>query len=132
MLRPRRVRTSSGKKSVSHYRTTKIPGKEGKTLRKEKQGIPKRNKERMDRVANSSEMICVLGFFSLPIKGVGLFCLRLGLVAILRYYPSRDALREVSSPQTGAIPPPWYLVPRRHICAIPHFATYPAIITRYP
>ena len=29
-------------------------------------------------------------------------------------------------------PPPWYLVSHRHICAIPHFATYRAIIVRYP
>ena len=28
--------------------------------------------------------------------------------------------------------PPWYLVSQRHICAIPHFATYRAIIVRYP
>ena len=28
--------------------------------------------------------------------------------------------------------PPWYLVLHRHICAIPHFATYRAIIVRYP
>ena len=27
--------------------------------------------------------------------------------------------------------PPWYLVSHRHICAIPHFATYRAIIVRY-
>ena len=29
-------------------------------------------------------------------------------------------------------PPPWYLVSHRHICAIPHFATYRAMIVRYP
>ena len=29
-------------------------------------------------------------------------------------------------------PPLWYLVSHRHICAIPHFATYRAIIVRYP
>ena len=28
--------------------------------------------------------------------------------------------------------PPWYLVLHRHICAIPHFATYRAIVVRYP
>ena len=28
--------------------------------------------------------------------------------------------------------PPWYLVLHRHICAIPYFATYRAIIVRYP
>ena len=27
--------------------------------------------------------------------------------------------------------PPWYLVSHRHVCAIPHFATYRAIIVRY-
>ena len=30
-------------------------------------------------------------------------------------------------PQNGAIPPPWYLVSHRHICAISQFATYGAI-----
>ena len=29
-------------------------------------------------------------------------------------------------------PPPWYLILHRHIRAIPHFATYRAIIVRYP
>ena len=28
--------------------------------------------------------------------------------------------------------PPWYLVSHRHTCAVPHFATYRAIIVRYP
>ena len=28
--------------------------------------------------------------------------------------------------------PPWYLISQRHICAIPHFATYRATIVRYP
>ena len=28
--------------------------------------------------------------------------------------------------------PPWHLVSHRHICAIPPFATYRAIIVRYP
>ena len=28
--------------------------------------------------------------------------------------------------------PPWYLILHRHIRAIPHFATYRAIIVRYP
>ena len=28
--------------------------------------------------------------------------------------------------------PPGYLVSHRHICAVPHFATYRAIIVRYP
>ena len=34
--------------------------------------------------------------------------------------------------QNGAFPPSWYLVSHRHICAIPHFATYREIIMRYP
>ena len=38
----------------------------------------------------------------------------------------------LARPQNGAIPPPWYLVLHRHICAIPRFATYRAIIVRYP
>ena len=38
----------------------------------------------------------------------------------------------MSSPQNGAIPPPLYLVSHRRIYAIPHFATYRAIIVRYP
>ena len=29
-------------------------------------------------------------------------------------------------------PPPWYLTLHRRICAIPHFATYRAIIVRHP
>ena len=59
--------------------------------------------------------------------------------AILRYYrcdtPYCAILFKaggVSLPQNGAISPPWYLVLHRHICAIPHFATYRAIIVRYP
>ena len=51
----------------------------------------------------------------------------------LRYPISRDTFSgRLASPQNGAIPPPWYLVSHRHICAIPHFATYRAIIVRYP
>ena len=44
------------------------------------------------------------------------------------------SLREVSSPPKwcDAPPPPWYLVSHRHSCAIPHLATYRAIIVRYP
>ena len=30
------------------------------------------------------------------------------------------------------MPPLWFLVSHRHICAIPHFATYRAIALRYP
>ena len=52
----------------------------------------------------------------------------------LRYPISRDTFSgRLALPQNGAIPPPpWYLVSHRHICAIPHFATYRAIIVRYP
>ena len=51
----------------------------------------------------------------------------------LRYPISRDTFSGKSAfPQNGAIPPPWYLISHRHICAIPHFATYRAIIVRYP
>ena len=51
----------------------------------------------------------------------------------LRYPISRDTFSgRVALPQNGAIPPPWCLVSHRHICAIPHFATYRAIIVRYP
>ena len=41
-------------------------------------------------------------------------------------------LREVCAPPKWCDTPPWYLVSDRHICAIPHFATYRAIIVRYP
>ena len=51
----------------------------------------------------------------------------------LRYPISRDTFSgNLALPHNGAIPPPWYLVSHRHICAIPHFATYRAIIVRYP
>ena len=51
----------------------------------------------------------------------------------LRYPISRDTFSgRVALPQNGAIPPLWHLVSHRHICAIPHFATYRAIIVRYP
>ena len=43
---------------------------------------------------------------------------------------SRDG--EVSTPPKWRDTPPWYLVSHKHICAIPHFATYRAIIVRYP
>ena len=62
--------------------------------------------------------------------------------AILRYYRcdtiaaiphiARYFLREVSAPPNWCDTPPWHLVLHRHICAIPHFATYRAIIVRYP
>ena len=56
-------------------------------------------------------------------------------IAILsvRYPISRDTFQgRLALPQNGAIRPPWYLVSEGHICAIPHFATYRAIIVRYP
>ena len=43
-----------------------------------------------------------------------------------------DLFREVSSSPKWCDTPPWYLVSHRHICAIPHFATYCAVIVRYP
>ena len=57
--------------------------------------------------------------------------------AILRYYrcdtPYRAILfKEVSTPPKWCDTPPWELVSHRHISAIPHFATYRAIIVRYP
>ena len=57
--------------------------------------------------------------------------------AILRYYRCDTPYRAILF-QGGCTPPkwcdtpPWYLVSHRHICAIPHFATYRAIIVRYP
>ena len=57
--------------------------------------------------------------------------------AILRYYHCDTPYRVMlfkggwALPQNGAIPP-LYLVSQRHICAIPHFATYRAIIVRIP
>ena len=53
----------------------------------------------------------------------------------LQYPIARDAFSgRVAIPQNGAIPLLWHLVSHRHIrfCAIPHFATYRAIIVRYP
>ena len=58
--------------------------------------------------------------------------------AILRYYrcdtPNRAILsREFNSPPKWCdTPPPWHLVSHRHICAMPNFATYRAIIVQYP
>ena len=46
---------------------------------------------------------------------------------IARYF-----LREVSTPPKWCDTPPWYLILHRHIRAIPHFATYRAIVVRYP
>ena len=52
----------------------------------------------------------------------------------LRYPILRDTFlgREISTPQKWCDTHPWHLVSRRHICAIPHFATYRAIIVRHP
>ena len=51
----------------------------------------------------------------------------------LRYPVLRDTFSgRLALPPNGAIPPPWHLVSHKHICAIPHFATYRAIIVRYP
>ena len=57
--------------------------------------------------------------------------------AILRYYRCDAPYRAI--PFKGGWPspkmvryPPFYLVSQRHICAIPLFATYRAIIVRYP
>ena len=46
---------------------------------------------------------------------------------IARYF-----LTEVSIPPKWCDTPPWHFVSHRHICAIPDFATYRAIIVRYP
>ena len=40
--------------------------------------------------------------------------------------------REVGTPPKWCDTPPWYLVSHRRICAIARFATYRAIIVRYP
>ena len=68
--------------------------------------------------------------------------LALGLVApyraILRYYRCDTPYRAIlfkggqHSPKMVRYPPLVHLVSHRHICAIPHFATYRAIIVRYP
>ena len=51
----------------------------------------------------------------------------------LRYPISRDPfLREASTPPKWCDTPPWYLILHRHICAIPHLATYRAITVRHP
>ena len=39
----------------------------------------------------------------------------------LRYHISHDTSSwRITAPKNGAIPPPWYLVSHRHICAISH------------
>ena len=53
-------------------------------------------------------------------------------IVSLRYPLSRDTFSAMAaSPQQGAMPP-WCLLLHRHISAIPHFATYRAILVRYP
>ena len=57
--------------------------------------------------------------------------------AILRYYRCDTPYRAIPFKGGKRSPkmvryPPWYLVSYRHICAIPHFATYRAVIVRYP
>ena len=64
-------------------------------------------------------------------------CLVAPYRAILRYYrcdtPCRAIhVREVCTPPKLCDTPSWHLVSHRHICAMPHFATYRAIIVRYP
>ena len=65
-------------------------------------------------------------------------CLVAPYRAILRYYRCDTPYRAIvfqgglALPQLVRYPPPWYLVLHRHICAIPRFATYRAIIVRYP
>ena len=54
--------------------------------------------------------------------------------AILRCSRSHIAqylLREVSTPPKWCDTPPWHLVSHRHICVIPHFATFRSINVRY-
>ena len=51
----------------------------------------------------------------------------------LRYPISRDTFSgRLAAPPKWCDTPPWYLVSHKHICAIPHFATYRAITVRYP
>ena len=55
--------------------------------------------------------------------------------AILRYYRCDTPYRAIlfkGGWHSPRIPPPYYLVSQRYICAIPHFATYRAIIVPYP
>ena len=64
-------------------------------------------------------------------------CLVAPYRAILRYYRCDTPycailFRGGITPPKWCDTPPWYLVLHRHICAIPHFATYRAIIVRYP
>ena len=59
--------------------------------------------------------------------------LRDAAVLSLRYPTSRDTVvGKLALPQNGAIPPLVLIVIHRNICAIPYFATYRAILVRYP
>ena len=53
-------------------------------------------------------------------------------IVSLRYPPSANFLGHPSNPPTGCDTSPWCLLLHRHISAIPHFATYCAILVRYP
>ena len=51
----------------------------------------------------------------------------------LRQPTSHDTFSgRLAAPQNGAIPPTWCLVSHRRTCAIPHFATFGAIIAICP
>ena len=79
----------------------------------------------VETLQNNKNKPCI-GNLSLPIS------LDIAILS-LRYNISRDTfLGEVSSPPKWCDTPHWYLVSHRHICVIPHFATYRAIIVRYP
>ena len=70
---------------------------------------------------------------SSPGKGLSGPISRDTAILSLRYPMSRDTFSgRLALPRNGAIPPLGYLVSHRHICAIPHFATYRAIVVRYP
>ena len=59
--------------------------------------------------------------------------LRNTAILSLRYPLSRDTFSAIPAiPQQGAIPPFGALFLHRHISTIPHFATYRAILVRYP
>ena len=52
--------------------------------------------------------------------------------SLVAYPMLRDSfLREVSTLLEWCDTPSWHLASQRHICAIPHFATYRAILVRY-
>ena len=65
-------------------------------------------------------------FWSFP--NIARFCDTIGAISHIARY----LLREFCTPPKLCDTLPWYLGLPRHICAIPHFATYRAIIVRYP